>query len=363
MMKTLMTKRNDKFELNTGVIFWQPDDEFSSLLADTLQDFGCQTISFLPDAKLPDGLDVVFALGPFGSLVPIANQLLDCLPSKRPQLVLWMTEQFPDPSLPEWFRYGGGIFRSYIEQLAFRRQDQGDWQIIPQLEWLTTKAHRFRYYGDLFWLQHKNILSVLAIGSQWTAAFLRRRGFDPVTAYYGFRPDMGKDLNLERDIPVLWLGKMGTDRRKDVLQHIRASLRDRGVEILVVDGVENPYVFGEERTVLLNRTKITLNLLRQKWDNHSLRYYLASSNRVMVVSEPTFQHIPFVTGEHVVEIPFEQMADTICYFLSHDEERQQIANQAHQLVTTELTFEHALFQILERVALAQMNDSSNEKKR
>jgi hypothetical protein len=66
----------------------------------------------------------------------------------------------------------------------------------------------------------------------------------PIVAYYGSPPDWGADLQLERDIPVFWLGTIGTKRRKHILERVRADLRDRGVEILIIDGIEDPYVFG-----------------------------------------------------------------------------------------------------------------------
>jgi len=196
---------------------------------------------------------------------------------------------------------------------------------------------------------------VLAITSRWTADFLRARGFDPIVAYLGSHPDWGADLKLERDIPVLWLGKIAADRRRHLLKRIRAELRSRGVEILMIDGVENPYVFGEERTALLNRTKIVLNLLRERWDDNSLRYYLAAPNRALIVTEPTLPHTPFLHGVHLIEAPIEQMADTICYYLSHDEDRRRIVDQAYQLVTTELTMKRAVGRIIEQVAIVRQN--------
>lgn len=61
----------------------------------------------------------------------------------------------------------------------------------------------------------------------------------------------------------------------------------------VVDNVENPFVFGEERLRLLNRLTITLNLL-PTWYDHAFpyRFHLAAPNRSLVVSEPIPPHCP-----------------------------------------------------------------------
>lgn len=341
----------DKSALRVGVSNWRRGEEFGSLISSTLSDLGCEAISFLYDARLPEDLDVVLSYGPWGSLVPLANQLLACPLSRRPLFAWWMTEQLSNPAIPEWAHYLVSMIRSRAERLAFRKRALGEWRLDPRLHWLTAKALRFRYYGDLHWLRQQGILSVLAVGSQWIAGFLRARGLDPIVAYVGSHPDWGADLGLERDIPVLWIGKLATERRSRVLKRIRAELRERGVEVLMIDGVENPYVFGHERTVLLNRTRIVLSVLRAKWDNHSMRYFLAAPNRAMIVTEPTLPHTPFVPGVHLVEAPVEQMADTICYYLSHEEDRQSIVDQAYQLAKTDLTMRKAVGQILDQAAI------------
>jgi len=338
----------DYSTLRVGVLYWEKDDGIAARIDNTLQDLGCKTIQFFHQERLPEHLDIVLAHGPLGSMVPLANQLLSYPPSQRPAFALWMTEQLPHYELPEWLRYTVGAIRSRAERLAFRKNAQGEWQLNPYLRLLTVKMFRFRYYGDLFWLSRHGVLSVLAITSKWIAEFLRARGFDPIVAYIGFHPDWGENLELERDIPVLWLAKISTSRQRRLLNRIRVELRARGIEILVIDGIENPYVFGEERKVILNRTKIVLNILRKKSDNNALRYCLSAPNRALVVTEPTLPHTPFKSGVHLVEAEIDQMVDTICYYLTHEEERKRIAEQACQLVTTELTMRKGVIRILEK---------------
>ncbi|MCB0178338.1 MAG: hypothetical protein KDI62_08930, partial [Anaerolineae bacterium] len=176
--------------MQVGLVQWQQGDGIGSQISSTLESLGHEAVKVSIDEKLPDSLDVVLAYGPFGSLVPVANQLQAYPPSQRPLFVLWMTEQFPNPELPEWVRSLGGNFRTQAERLAFRQSRPGEWEVNPRLRLLTTKAHRFRYYGDIFWLQRKGILSLLVIGSQWTVDFLLERGFDAMVGYYGYHPDL-----------------------------------------------------------------------------------------------------------------------------------------------------------------------------
>jgi spore maturation protein CgeB len=75
----------------------------------------------------------------------------------------------------------------------------------------------------------------------------------------------------------------------------------------------------------------------------------------LIVTEPTLPHTAFLPGVHLVEAPLEQMADTVCYYLSHEEERRRIVDQAYQLTTTELTMSKGIAQILERVIHVRQN--------
>jgi hypothetical protein len=346
---------NDK-KLRVGVVFWQQDDEIGSMIADTLENFQCRTINFLYNKKLPEALDAVLVYGPLGSLVPLANQLLTYPLSQRPLFIMWMTEQFPNPELPEWIRHQFGMMRSRLERLVFRQNNQDEWQVIPYLRWVTRKMNRFRYFGDLYWLSQENILSILAIPSPWIANSLYNQGFNPIIADIGFDSTCSEwveDLGLKRDIPVLWLGKTEPKRRKRILMRIQAELKERGIDLLMVDGVHHPYVFGKERTRLLNRTKIVLNVLRAEWDDNAMRYCLAAPNRALIVTEPTLNHTPFVSNIHLVEANVNNITDRICYYLSHEEEREEIVEQAYQLVTTEMTMQSGVEKILEQVALLQ----------
>jgi hypothetical protein len=294
---------------------------------------GHEAVKFMYDERMPPDLDAVIVCGPFGAMTPLNKQLVACPKPERPLLVYIMTEQLPNPDLPEWWRYLSGSARSLLDRLAYRQEESGRWIIRPWLKPVTSSAKRNRYYGDLFWMKRQGILSLLTISSLWTADYLRARGFDPML----LPPSVleGEDLKLERDIPVLWLGKTGSNRRARILAQIRADLKTRGVELRVIDGVENPYVFGHKRTILLNRAKIVLNIMREKWDDNSMRYILAAPCRALIVTEPTLPHSPFQPGVHLVEAPVDQMADAICYYLEHEEERLAITDRAYELVTQE----------------------------
>ncbi len=78
-----------------------------------------------------------------------------------------------------------------------------------------------------------------------------------------------------------------------------------------------------------------------------MRFHLASLNRAMIVTESMLPNTSFVSGEHLVEAPINQIVDRICYYLSHDLERQKIVDNAYELITR-TTRQGVISQVIER---------------
>lgn len=316
------------------MLFWVEDDGLSVNATRYLETLGYRVTRFLYTQRLPGDLDIITINGPFNSLAPLCNQLQALPLEERPAVVLTHTEQFPDFNLPEWLRRGAGRLRSAAERYGYVLNGAG-WEPRVGFLPLLSKGHRFRYYGDLFWMQKAGILSSLIVHSEWTADLLRERGFDVlVPPLMGLSADWGQDLGLERDIPVLWLGKIGSDRRRRLLEQLRADLQARGLDLYMVDGEERPYVFGEERTHLLNRAKVMVNVLREPWDDNSMRYFLAAANGCLIVTEPTLPHTRLVPGKHLVEAPIPEMADVIVSLLENAPARNRIVKEAVDFMST-----------------------------
>jgi hypothetical protein len=329
-------------ELRIGVVHWEAGDGMASAIAGTLIELGHTAVEISPEGALPGGLDLILLWGPLGSPVPIATRLIEAPARTRPRLVLWQTEQSWDPRLPSWIAHPASVLRAWLDR---RRRGRPVRAARP-----LRRGLRFRYFGDLLWLKRNGLPDVLAVPSDWYAEFLSQRGIDNITAYIGAYPGWGADLGLERDIPVLWIGKPGSRRRIKMLRSVRSALKRRGIRMKIVDGIESPYVFGRERIELLNRTKIVLNILRQPWDANALRYYLAAANGAMILTEPTLAHNPFKAGVHIVESDPARLAGTAAFYLEHEPERARIAANSRELVETELTMRRQVSKILSEVA-------------
>ena len=73
-----------------------------------------------------------------------------------------------------------------------------------------------------------------------------------------------------------------------------------------------------------------------------------------MISEPLISHDAcYVAGYHYAASPIESMADTIKYYLQHEAERAEIAENAYRLVTTELTLRNSLAAVIEAVEVFQ----------
>jgi hypothetical protein len=263
--------------------------------------------------------------------------------------VHWNTEGLPDLRIPWGITGAAGKFRSWLERL-----DEADSPLLRQyasryfLQRIRPRLIRFRYVGDYLYAYQKGWIDVFADISAVYADIWRKLGIPSLVAPFGSFPGWHTDLHLERDIDVLWMGKRASKRRSDALDLVRAELRSQGVEMLVIDNEENPFVFDSERTRILNRTKIAINLLRTWYDENSLRICIAAPNRALIVSEPLLQHVPqYQAGVHYVSAPIESLASTIIRHLHDEAERKRIVDNAHRLLTTELTFENSIRKIME----------------
>ena len=114
---------------------------------------------------------------------------------------------------------------------------------------LSGRVRRFQYLGDMLWLAKLDLLTGLAVTTEWMIPYLLAGGLPASSVVFGVPKEWGADLGLERDVPVLWLGNPATRRRKRLLQTVRHDLKAKDIPILMIDGIENPYVYGDERTV------------------------------------------------------------------------------------------------------------------
>jgi hypothetical protein len=213
------------------------------------------------------------------------------------------------------------------------------------------RLHRFRNIGDYEFAYRRGWLDILADSSKIYALINGNHGIPTVYVPWGATPSAYADLDLKRDINVIWMGKRATRRRSRLLDRIRQELRAYNIEVYVADNEENPFIFGETRTRFLNRAKIALNLTRTWYDDNYSRFAFAAPNRCLIVSERLLSHCPdFEAGVHYVSAPIEKLTESIVHYLTHDDERQAIVDNAYRLITTTLSFSSSIARLMDTVS-------------
>lgn len=323
-----------------GLIRWYDSDEISDMIRDELTRLGREVVQIRFDAPLPADLGILFSFGPLGPFWPLLRQLNDMPPARRPVLAHWGTEGMPSPRISGTVVRLAGAARAFLDRAVNGR---GASYLHPPIR----RALRFRYFGEYRDATRRGLLNVLADSSILHVNLYERHGMPALFAPWGISPRCHADLGLERDIDVLWIGKRGSRRRARLLDRVRRDLRHYGVEMYVCDGEERPFVFGEERTRILNRAKVTINIARTWHDDNFSRFSFAIPNRSLIVSEVLLPHCPaYIPGRHYVSVPAAALAQTIHRYLKDDAARQRIVEEAYHFALTELRFTSSIELVL-----------------
>ncbi|MCP4262254.1 MAG: hypothetical protein GY774_32845 [Planctomycetes bacterium] len=261
--------------------------------------------------------DFVLGYGPHtweGSLLPTARQLESYPTDKRPFFYWWFTEATVRPNIPiQFIRILSKLHaKGNLHMLQSPAAREKLW--AKKLDQLFLRRHfRLRVIGELYEFYSRGLLGGLAVTATSRVAYLRRHGFQPIGVPIGYHPLLhGRDLDLQRDIDVGFLGRMNSKRRLRLLEKVRKDLESRGIKIVV----PTKELDGDQRTKFLNRTKIILNIFQHPNGFAGLRFLFCAANKTLLVSEPVLDQQPFVPGRHIVTAPVEKLAQTIELYLS-----------------------------------------------
>ena len=328
-------------------LVWRLPSGIHESQADVVQKLGYRHHFFRFDEPIPSGADILLVQGPYGTLLPVVRQLMDYPPERRPVLAYWF-QQSLDMRWPEWIHIP--LAQMFSDLIRYYHQagwvGNGLHRIAPGF--MASKGRRLCFLGDMLWLHRHRLLDVLALTSTVYAENLARYGIASVLVPRGYHPDYGEVRTLQRDIAVVWMGKTRNKRRRRAVYWLRDQLEKRGQIMHIYDNEENPFIFGEERTRILNRAWFVLNVFTRPTDELSIRYYIAAANGAVVLTEPGKNKYPFVPGKHLVECPVQEMPDTVMHYLEHPEEWRSISEEMLSLMKSELTLERSIASILAR---------------
>lgn len=174
-----------------------------------------------------------------------------------------------------------------------------------------------------------------------TVGFLRSRGVACELAPVAWAPGFGEDRQGKRDIDVLFLGSLSRRRRRRWLA-LRRRLEAEGLRVEEVAGG----CYDEERTQLLNRTRLLVHLHRISWDTPWIRWGLATSCGVAIASEPLRRSEPMRPGIDQIEAPLEELAEAIATRLRDPEGTAAMVASCRERLAAHLSIDTSLERIL-----------------
>jgi hypothetical protein len=295
---------------------------------------------------------------------PATTKVLRRSDASRPETTLWQVEPFP-PALDahwriaswrasfaaRWATFSGSSAMTVLRSLtpralrartrsSFERRLVGERQREDgsALE-LRNRHAGVRRFARVAWIQRsvqEGWLDHVVVTAPERREILAAQGIESRFLPIGYHPEMGADRGRNRDLDVVFLGRVKRGRA-GVLDRLVNTLEERGVRVSVNEGP----CFGEERNRFLNRAKISVNILNDVWELSRTRLLLSMACGVLVVSEPVGNPSPFLAGEHLVFAPADEMPDLIAHFLSAEDQRLAIVRRATKFISEELTM-HAV---------------------
>ncbi len=344
-------------------------DELAAVLAAVVQELG-GSASLVRDGD-PSSLeaDVVILLGKC-SAFDASPRLLARRPSRRPATVLWHVEPLPPavipegaeriaerlascdlsrlpPPLPAVVRCVPGhglIVHSARRVLCARLLRRCNWDAVtgPALharQWYHAVQHatwlKQRYSGD--WCDF------VAASTPARCQVLGQMGIPNEYAPLGYHRLWGTNQRRDRDIDVVFLGRVKRTGRRPLLRRIERQLAAAGVRLVVVEGG----CTGEARTDLLNRSRISLDLAQNTWEMPVLRTLIGMACGALVVSNCTVDPYPFCR-EHLVLSDSDSLARVILEVLRHEPARRERAETAYHHLTTAMAWHPVVSRVLQR---------------
>lgn len=252
----------------------------------------------------------------------------------------------PGQIIHKYFPFGREVMRLgrwiYIRKLRkeFKQSGTLNYLDCPNREWerVMVRGYRFKYHNRDNRIDH--------VFTMTTAMqhFLAGKGIDIDFIPIGYHPAFGENLRLERDIDVLFLGRINNKRRAAILHKLNKELTAENVKLEIVD----KDCYGDERTQLLNRTKISLDLPRVPWDFGAGRFLMSMSCCAMIVSEGNCPKEPYIKDVHYVQTGDSDLTTTILSYLRNEQQRRRITREAYNYVTKEITLKKSVLDILQK---------------
>jgi hypothetical protein len=349
-------------------------DELVSVLAAVVQELGGEPFFVRDGERAILEADVVILFGKCSAFDDSAR-LLGAHAQRRPATVLWHVEPLPPGPIPaQAANAARRLARCDLNRLphplpALVRSIPGHSLLVNLVRQaysapLVRRCHwedrtpdgrvrgREWYHAvkHALWFQQRYSSAwcdFAAASTMPKCQVLTQMGIPCEYAPLGYHPLWGTNRGADRDIDVVFLGRVKQTGRERLLGRIERRLARAGVKLVVADHD----CYGENRTKLLNRSAISLDLAKNTWEMPVLRPLISMACGALVVTNCPLDPYPF-RETHLVRVDSASLATTILEYLHDEPARRQIAEAAYRYLTTELAWYPVVARILRR-ALAE----------
>jgi hypothetical protein len=336
-------------------------DEIADMVVDTLHQAG-KTVTALKDGDAAAfDHDLLLLMGS-GRSFPLLAEMARRRPTRRPRTILWHLQPLPPPVLTRragelgerllaarWEdllgRWAGplgrlvpakGRVRNVLQRLLavpvrqeFVRLGGSEYSNVGWDD-LCTIFEEAAWLSDAFSDPHPWI-DLVACNTPTRVAFLRQCGIPARFVPLGFHSQWGDTSSCERDIDVLFVGSLQVSSRRGFVPGVLRQLSDWGYHTREIDLIP----CGQQRNHLLQRARVVLNVLRFPWEFPGPRLFASAACGALCVSNEAVQNEPFQPGLHFIRAPRARMAESICWYLTNEEERRRRASRALQSFATD----------------------------
>jgi len=335
-------------------------DEFPLAVSAELAKCGVTSRVYKDGEYCPDDADCILLMGSLGSLRKIAK-LLAAGASWRPPVFVWVSEPLPPVELTSWAENIGVALSS----------TSGAKALIHLLTWpvfhLISRFGLGKYSGksinagavrfaiaNLAWLRRgcsQGWITGVGASTFQKHLFLRDRGFASTFMPVGQDALFGEDQKIERDIDVLFIGRTNLKSRRDKVQSLAQALQARGASV----EIRTKNTYGDQRTALVNRSRIVLHIHKYPWDTPWMRWNLAIANGALVASEPLSVAHPLVPGDHYISAPAGELPDAIMGLLADEPRRLEMVRDCREILEGEMSLNASIVTLLEMIRASARN--------
>lgn len=183
----------------------------------------------------------------------------------------------------------------------------------------------------------------VVVTSRDRRATLLEYGLEADAVPFGYSPAVAGPIvppgRGDRDLAFVSLGRLHP--RMAGRRSIVEVWRDDEPRLTVLDGV-----WGAERSRLLARSKVVVNVARSPGEFVGIRLVLALAAGAVPVSEPMADPYPFVAGVHFVAAPLDGLLDAARELAADEPRRRRIAEAGQTLIAGELSMARCLARAL-----------------